>query len=87
MSSPEQAIAYWFNHWALLSPYYSIISPQPSPELVHVNDHADFPNAELDFSSDDEMPDALSCTLSRPFITNSQKHAVGATRRASASST
>jgi hypothetical protein len=37
-------------------PSSSLIGPQLSPELVHVND-ADFPNEELDFSSDDELPD------------------------------
>jgi hypothetical protein len=37
-------------------PSSPLIGSQPSPELVHVND-ADFPNAELDFSSDDELPD------------------------------
>ena len=37
-------------------PSSPLIDPQPSPELVHVND-ADFPNVELDFSSDDELPD------------------------------
>ena len=37
-------------------PSSPLIGPQPSPELVYVND-ADFPNAELDFSSDDELPD------------------------------
>ena len=36
-------------------PSSPLIGPQPSPELVHVND-ADFPNAELDLSSDDELP-------------------------------
>lgn len=34
-------------------PSSPLIGPQHSPELVHVNDD-DFPNAELDFSSDDD---------------------------------
>jgi hypothetical protein len=36
-----------------------LVGPQPSPELVLVND-ADLPNEELDFSSDDELPDNLA---------------------------
>jgi len=45
-------------------PSSPLIDPQPSPELVHVND-ADFPNAELDFSSDDELPDDFAAQTDR----------------------
>ncbi len=37
-------------------PSSPLLGPQPSPELVLVND-ADTQNEELDFSSDDELPD------------------------------
>ena len=41
-----------------------LIGQQISPELVHVDD-ADFPNAELDFSSDDELPDDFAAQPDR----------------------
>ncbi|KAH9080572.1 hypothetical protein EDB83DRAFT_2340171 [Lactarius deliciosus] len=41
-----------------------LASPQPPPELVLVNE-VDFPNEELDFSSDDEMSDDFSARLDR----------------------
>jgi hypothetical protein len=45
-------------------PSSPLIGPQLSPELVHVDD-ADFPNAELDFSSDDELPDDFAAQPDR----------------------
>ena len=42
----------------------SPLGPQLSPELVHVDD-ADFPNPELDFSSDDELPDDFAAQPDR----------------------
>ncbi len=45
-------------------PSSPFIDTQHSPELVHVND-ADFPNAELDFSSDDELPDDFAAQTDR----------------------
>ncbi|KAI9465521.1 hypothetical protein BJY52DRAFT_1202271 [Lactarius psammicola] len=41
-----------------------LVSPQPPPELVLVNE-VDSPNEELDFSSDDEMSDDFSARLDR----------------------
>lgn len=41
-----------------------LVSPQPPPELVLVND-VDSPNEELDFSSDDEMSDHFSAGFDR----------------------
>ncbi|KAI0283945.1 hypothetical protein BGY98DRAFT_949677 [Russula aff. rugulosa BPL654] len=45
-------------------PSSPLLGPQHSPELVHVDD-ADFPNAELDFSSDDELPDDFAAQPDR----------------------
>ncbi|KAF8501023.1 hypothetical protein F5888DRAFT_1678280 [Russula emetica] len=45
-------------------PSSPLIGTQPSPELVHVTD-ADFPNEELDFSSDDELPDDFAAQPDR----------------------
>jgi hypothetical protein len=45
-------------------PSSPLIGTQHSPELVHVND-ADFPNAELDFSSDDDLPDDFAAQTDR----------------------
>ena len=41
-----------------------LVSSQPPPELVLVNE-VDSPNEELDFSSDDEMSDVFSARLDR----------------------
>jgi hypothetical protein len=54
-------------------PSSPLIGPRLSPELVHADD-ADFPNTELDFSSDDEQsddfaaqPDRLNASIIPPL--------------------
>ena len=49
---------------SITGPSSPLIDPQISPESVHVDD-ADSPNAELDFSSDDELPDDFAAQPDR----------------------